>query len=131
MYGGRIYLEFKSLLSKKCERQCYKIACRKCCNDIDEGLTYDWKRAFRRQFLHKLIFDRNFVCDIHFMVTRNQMQMLRFQENFIAGMATKQNKQENWPTTSKKIGQQQARKLANNKMSRRKKFQTKTSVIEI
>ena len=48
----------------------------------------------------QLIFDRNFVCDIHFRVTRNKMQMLRFWEALIAGMVTKQNKEENLPTTS-------------------------------
>ena len=100
MYGGRIYLEFKSLLWKKCEKQFYKVEFRKCCDDTDEGFTYDWKRATRRQFLHKLIFDRNFVCNIHFRVTRNKMQMLRFREALIAGMVTKQNKEENLPPTS-------------------------------
>ena len=70
-YGVKLYKlcsvegytwNLKSLLWKRCERQFYKITFRKCCDDTDEGFAYDWKRAVRRQFLHKLIFDRNFVC---------------------------------------------------------------------
>ena len=108
-YGVKLYKlctvkgytwNLKVYCGKKCERQFYNVEFRKCCNDTDEGFVYDWKRATRRQFLHKLIFDRNFVCNIHFRVTRNKMQMLRFREALIVGMVTKQNKEENLPTTS-------------------------------
>ena len=37
---------------------------------------------------------------IHFRVARNKMQKLRFWRALIAGMATKQNEEENLPTTS-------------------------------
>ena len=97
MYGGRIYLEFKSILWKRCERQFYKVAFRKCCDDIDEGFAYDWKRAVRRQFLLKLIFDKNFVCESsismrNLAVARKEVCNKKLKKGDVIGVEIKHGK---------------------------------------
>ena len=60
--------------------------------------TIKWyKKVFFEIFLGAAVVNAWY---IHFRVTRNKMQMLRFREALIAGMVTKQNKEENLPTTS-------------------------------